>query len=54
MFNLLIKTKGRVPHRDSYLARKISGQGLATNYYYQVDSSIVLVALLVRFILFFF
>ncbi len=36
MFHAVIKKRGRVPSRDGFVARRIAGPGLASNYFYQV------------------
>ena len=36
MFNAVIKKKAKVPASDSFVARRIAGPGLASNYFYQV------------------
>ena len=35
-FQLIIKKRARVPAGDSFVARRIAGPGLASNYFYQV------------------
>ena len=45
MFQLIIKIHGRVPLRDSFLARKIAGPGMAKSYYYQIKTEQALAAL---------
>ncbi|ESO83920.1 hypothetical protein LOTGIDRAFT_108137 [Lottia gigantea] len=36
MFQTIIKSRGRVPARDGFVARRISGPGLASNYFFQI------------------
>ena len=36
MYQAVIKSRARVPARDSFVARRISGPGLASNYFLQV------------------
>ena len=36
MFHAVIKKRGRVPCRDGFVAKRIFGPGLASNYFYQV------------------
>ena len=36
MFHAVIKKRGRVPAQDGFIARRIAGPGLASNYFYQV------------------
>ncbi|KAI6659961.1 hypothetical protein LOD99_14301 [Oopsacas minuta] len=45
MYFLIIKRRGRIPVTDSYVAKRISGPGLATNYYYQIEPSQALIKL---------
>ena len=42
-FHLVIRLRGRVPEADSFLARRVSGPGLATNYFYRIDPNQALV-----------
>ncbi|XP_014679744.1 PREDICTED: uncharacterized protein LOC106819659, partial [Priapulus caudatus] len=44
MFNVIIKKRGRIPASDSFVARRVAGPGLASNYYYQVKPEQVLAA----------
>ncbi|KAK6165166.1 hypothetical protein SNE40_023610 [Patella caerulea] len=36
MFQTIIKSRGRVPARDGFIARRIAGPGLASNYFFQI------------------
>ena len=45
MYFLIIRNRGRIPVTDTFVARRISGPGLATNYYYQIDPNQVLIKL---------
>ena len=45
MFQLVIKIHGRVPLRNTFLAKKIAGPGMASSYYYQIKTEQALVAL---------
>uniref|UniRef100_A0A2C9LAC5 Uncharacterized protein n=1 Tax=Biomphalaria glabrata TaxID=6526 RepID=A0A2C9LAC5_BIOGL len=36
MFHVIIKTRGRVPGSDGFVARRIAGPGLASNYFFQI------------------
>ncbi len=36
MFYAVIQKRGRVPSRDGFIARRIEGPGLASNYFFQV------------------
>jgi hypothetical protein len=36
MFYTILKPKARVPSRDTFVAKRIAGPGLASNYFYQV------------------
>ena len=36
MYHAVIKSRARVPAHDSFVARRIAGPGLASNYYLQV------------------
>ena len=45
MYFCIIRNRGRIPVTDSFVARRISGPGLATNYYYQIDPNQVLIKL---------
>ncbi|XP_059139647.1 uncharacterized protein LOC131927817 [Physella acuta] len=37
MFHIIIKNRGRVPSSDGFVARRISGPGLASSYFYQIQ-----------------
>ena len=39
MFHGVIKKRGRVPAQDGFIARRIAGPGLASNYFYQASKS---------------
>ena len=43
IFVVVLKSRGRVPVTNSFVARRISGPGLATNYYYQINPSQALI-----------
>ena len=43
IFVVVIKTRARVPVTNSFVARRISGPGLATDYYYQINPSQALI-----------
>ena len=43
IYVVVIKPRGRVPITNSFVARRISGPGLATNYYYQIHPSQALI-----------
>ena len=45
MFNLILKRFARIPDRDSFLAKRISGPGLASKYFYQIRPEQALVAI---------
>ena len=36
MFQAVIKSRARVPAHDSFIAKRIAGPGLASNYFLQV------------------
>ena len=36
MYFLVIRSRGRVPVSDGFVARRIAGPGLAANYFFQV------------------
>ena len=36
MFYMVIKSRGRVPSKDSFVARRTAGPGLASQYFFQV------------------
>ena len=38
MFHAVIKKKAKVPASNSFVARRIAGPGLASNYFYQVTN----------------
>lgn len=40
MFVIVIKRRARVPATDSFVARRIAGPGLASNYFYQVRTKL--------------
>ena len=40
MFQLIIKPRGRVPSSNGFVARRIAGPGLASNYFFQVRRNI--------------
>ncbi|CAH1793364.1 unnamed protein product [Owenia fusiformis] len=44
MFHLVIKKRARVPASDSFIARRIAGPGLASNYFYQIKPEQALAA----------
>ena len=48
VFQLLIKKRARVPMSNTFLARRIAGPGMASEYYYQVRPEQALVALETR------
>ena len=37
IFHAVVKSHGRVPSRDGFVARRIAGPGLASNFFYQVN-----------------
>lgn len=45
MFYTIVRRCARVPDSDSFAARRISGPGLANNFYYQISPAVALVAL---------
>jgi len=45
MFHLLIKKRARVPFTDTFVARRVAGPGMASNYFYQIKTEQALVAL---------
>jgi len=45
MFYVVIKPRGRLPAMNSFVATRISGPGLAANYFYQTTVDIVLLSL---------
>ena len=45
MFNLILKRFARIPDRDSFLAKRIAGPGLASEYFYQIRPEQALVAI---------
>ena len=36
MFYTVIKSRGRVPVNDGFVARRVAGPGLAADYFFQV------------------
>ena len=48
IFHAVIKKRARVPAGDSFVAKRISGPGLASNYFYQIKTEQALVALEAR------
>ena len=36
MFHIVIKHRARIPATNSFVARRIAGPGLASNFFYQV------------------
>ena len=48
MFQLVISKRARVPAGDSFIARRVGGPGMATNFYYQIKTEQALVALEAR------
>ena len=48
MFHGVIKKRARVPAGDSFIAKRISGPGLASNFFYQIKTEQALVALEAR------
>jgi hypothetical protein len=36
MYYIVIKPRSRIPINDSFVAKRIAGPGLASNYFYQV------------------
>jgi hypothetical protein len=40
MFYLILKPRARVPSRDTFVARRIAGPGLASSYFYQVPNEV--------------
>ena len=45
IYVVVIKPRARVPVTDTFVARRISGPGLATDYYYQINPSQALIKL---------
>ncbi|XP_052759604.1 uncharacterized protein LOC128202638 [Mya arenaria] len=45
MYNIVIKSRARVPANDGFVARRISGPGLASNYFFQIQPAQALAAL---------
>ena len=45
MYYSIIKRRARVPVIDSFVAKRISGPGLATNYFHQIDPAQALIKL---------
>ncbi len=48
MFAIVLKRAARVPAAESFLARRVAGPGLASNYFYQIRPEQALVALETR------
>lgn len=48
MFNAIIKKRARIPAGDSFIVKRVSGPGLASNFFYQVKTEQALVALEAR------
>lgn len=48
VFQLVIRKRARIPVGDGFLAKRISGPGLASHYYYQIKTEQALVALETR------
>ncbi|KAJ8317953.1 hypothetical protein KUTeg_003044 [Tegillarca granosa] len=48
MFCMVIKSRGRVPSSDGFVARRVSGPGLASNFCYQINPEQALAALEAR------
>jgi len=48
MFNLILKRLARVPASDSFVAKRISGPGLASNYLYQIRAEQALAAVEIK------
>lgn len=44
MYYIVIKPRARVPINDSFVAKRISGPGLASNYFYQIEPEQALAA----------
>lgn len=36
MFHTVIKSRGRIPANDGFIARRVAGPGLASNYFFQI------------------
>ncbi|KAH3866809.1 hypothetical protein DPMN_029932, partial [Dreissena polymorpha] len=45
MYNIVIKSRARVPASDGFVARRIAGPGLASNYFFQIQPAQALAAL---------
>jgi len=45
MFHGIVKIKGRIPIQNSFMAVRIQGPGLASNYYFQIKPDLALLAL---------
>ncbi|KAL0279520.1 UNVERIFIED_CONTAM: hypothetical protein PYX00_001058 [Menopon gallinae] len=45
VFHLIIKKRGRIPASDSFVVKRISGPGLANDYYYQIKPEQALASL---------
>ncbi|GFS15118.1 Gmk_2 protein [Elysia marginata] len=48
MFQLVIKSRGRVPSSNGFVARRIAGPGLASNYFFQIRPEQALAAVEAR------
>ncbi|XP_033755704.1 uncharacterized protein LOC117338457 [Pecten maximus] len=48
MYFTVVKSRGRVPSKDSFMARRIAGPGLASNYFFQIQTEQALAALEAR------
>ncbi|KAK2155090.1 hypothetical protein LSH36_249g00040 [Paralvinella palmiformis] len=48
MFHAVIKKRGRVPSCDGFVARRIEGPGLASNYFFQIQPAQALAAVEAR------
>ncbi|KAH9503994.1 hypothetical protein Btru_067508 [Bulinus truncatus] len=48
LFHIVIKTRGRVPGSDGFVARRVSGPGLASNYFFQIRPEQALAAVEAR------
>jgi len=48
MYQLVIRKRARVPAGDSFIAKRIGGPGMASNFYYQIKTEQALVALEAR------
>jgi hypothetical protein len=45
MFYAVIKRQAKIPSSDTFLARRVAGPGLSSNYFYQARAEQVLVTL---------